>query len=306
MLTAERYIVLLNHFAGPAAGDRDEFEVTLEDLTELFHCTERNVKLIVRKLQEEELIGWIPGRGWGNRSRIRLLAKREPFMLEFAKRLAQKGEYRTAFEFLHQFEEDKPILDRFIQWLNTQFGLEKWSGDNSCKDVCTLPVYHTPVSLDPAELYYGFDSHLIRQVFDRLVRYDTEADTIEPLLAHHWESNDAGTEWIFYLRKGVRFHHGKILNAEDVVFTLERLRSEKTNSWLLGTMERAEAVDAITVKISLRQPNWIFPRLMCSSCASILPSDWAGQDDKAFWKLPSGTGSAEIGGGSKRSATAAA
>ncbi|GJM71936.1 hypothetical protein HMSSN036_41520 [Paenibacillus macerans] len=37
-------------------------EVALEDLTELFHCTERNVKLIIRKLQEEELIEWHPGR----------------------------------------------------------------------------------------------------------------------------------------------------------------------------------------------------------------------------------------------------
>ncbi|RCX16980.1 MarR-like DNA-binding transcriptional regulator SgrR of sgrS sRNA [Fontibacillus phaseoli] len=290
MLTAERYITLLNHYAGPVTGEQEEYEVALEDLTALFHCTERNVKLIVRKLQEEELIGWIPGRGRGNRSRIQFLVKREFFLLEFAKRLAQKGEYRYAFEFLHQYEEDKLILEQFIKWLNNQFGMEKLSDDIQARDVFRLPVYKAPLSLDPAELYYGFDSHLVRQMFDRLVQYDSEQEAVVPLIAHHWESNESGTEWTFFLRKGVRFHHGKILTAEDVVFTLERLRTEKMNAWLLSTMEQAEALDARTVKISLRQPNWLFPRLMCSSCASILPSDLGGQNESSYWMLPSGTG----------------
>lgn len=153
MLTAERYITLLNHFAGPVSGEQDEYEATLEDLTELFHCTERNVKLIVRKLQEEELICWLPGRGRGNRSRIRFMVNRDLFLLEFAKRLAQKGEYRSAFEFLHQFEEDKTILDQFIKWLNDQFGVEKITADAQGKDVFRLPVYRSPVSLDPSMLF---------------------------------------------------------------------------------------------------------------------------------------------------------
>ncbi|WP_410769059.1 ABC transporter substrate-binding protein [Fontibacillus sp. BL9] len=290
MLTAERYITLLNHYAGPVTGEQEEYEVALEDLTALFHCTERNVKLIVRKLQEEELISWIPGRGRGNRSRIQFLVKREFFLLEFAKRLAQKGEYRYAFEFLHQYEEDKLILEQFIKWLNNQFGMEKLSDDFQGRDVFRLPVYKAPLSLDPAKLYYGFDSHLVRQLFDRLVQYDSEQEAIVPLIAHHWESNETGTEWTFFLRKGIRFHHGKLLTAEDVVFTLERLCAGTMNAWLLSTMERAEALDARTVKIRLRQPNWLFPRLMCSSCASILPSDLGGLDESNYWTLPSGTG----------------
>lgn len=289
MLTEERYFSLLNHFAGPGNRDRDEFEVALEELTGLFHCTERNVKLIVRKLQEENLIDWLPGRGRGNRSRIRFKMEREPFLLEFAKRLSQKGEYRTAFEFLHQYEEDKPIFDQFIKWLNGKFGVERAATDSPDRDVFCFPVYRAPATLDPSELYFGFDSHLVRQVFDRLLEYDSEREQITPKLAHHWESNETGTEWTFYLRKGVQFHHGKMLAAEDVVFTLERMRFSM-NSWLVETMERAIAVDPRTVKVVLRQPNALFPRLMCSSCASIVPADKAGITGGDNSELPSGTG----------------
>ncbi len=293
MLTAERYITLLNHYAGPVSGEQEEYEATLEDLTELFHCTERNVKLIVRKLQEEDLITWLPGRGRGNRSRITFRVKREQFLLEFAKRLAQKGEYRSAFEFLHQYEEDKSILDQFLKWLNDQFGVERIASDAQDKDVFRLPVYRAPVSLDPAELFFGFDSHLVRQLFDRLVEYDSEREIIMPRIAHHWEPNTSGTEWTFYLRKGIMFHHGKVLTAEDVVFTLERLRNSM-NSWLVSMMLNAEAIDGRTVRITLRQPNWLFPRLMCSSCASIVPSDLSVKEDRDYWRSPSGTGPFKI------------
>lgn len=290
MLSAERYMALLNHFVGPAPREQEEYEVALEELTRLFHCTERNVKLIVRKLQDEHWIEWLPGRGRGNKSKIRFLVKRDLFLLEYAKRLTEKGEYRSAFEFLYQHEEDRAVLDQFLQWLNGQFGMEKIGAETQAKDVFRLPVYRAPLTLDPSKLYFGFDSHLVRQCFDRLMEYDSEQQRIKPMLAHHWESDDSGSLWTFYLRKGVLFHHGKVLTAEDVVYTLERLRSETMNAWMMETMESVTAIDSRTVRIALRQPNWLFPRLLCSSCASIIPSDLSGLDESSFWRLPSGTG----------------
>ncbi|MGG6312693.1 ABC transporter substrate-binding protein [Paenibacillus macerans] len=290
MLTAERYMALMNHYSGPDMAEPREVEVALEDLARLFHCTERNVKLIIRKLQEEGLIEWSPGRGRGHRSRLIFRAGRETFLTELAQRLAEKGEYRAAFEFLHQHEEDKGALERFIQWLNNQFGAEQLAAGQSCRDIFRLPVYKAPLTLDPADLFYGFDSHLVRQIFDRLVQYDQAQGQVTGMIAHCWEPNDAGTEWTFHLRKGIRFHHGKELTAEDVVFTYSRLREQSTNSWLMASVLRIEALDPRTVVFSLRQPNWLLPRLLCSSCASILPADLLGKDGSAFWRLPSGTG----------------
>lgn len=290
MLTAERYVALLNHYSVPNISEPREVEVALGDLTNLFHCTERNVKLIIRKLQEENLIQWSPGRGRGHRSRLIFQVSRESFLLDFAQRLAKKGEYREAFEFLHQQEEDKTVLEYFIHWLNDQFGVEQLTAGESCKDIFRLPVYRSPLTLDPANLFYGSDAHLVCQLFDRLVKYDSDNEQVNPMIAHHWEHNEIATEWTFHLRKGIRFHHGKELMAEDVVFTFNRLHDESVNKWLLSTMDRVEAVDPRTVKVVLKQPNWLLPHLLCSSCASILPSDLLSRDPDGFWNLPSGTG----------------
>ncbi|MNW52304.1 Heme-binding protein A precursor [compost metagenome] len=218
------------------------------------------------------------------------MVKRESFLLRFAQQLAEKGDYREAFEFLHSFEEDKHIVDQFIKWLNEQFGVKQFSVDHKDKDVVHLPVYRTIHTLDPGNLYFGFDSHLVRQIFDQLVRFDTEKRQIVPMIAHYWEGNEDGTEWTFHLRKGITFHHGKVLTSEDVVFTLNRLRDSQTNQWILETIELVEAVDDRTVKIILQQPNWLLPCLLCSSCVSILPKDLLMQDEHSFWSQPSGTG----------------
>ncbi|GIP56354.1 ABC transporter substrate-binding protein [Paenibacillus woosongensis] len=295
MLTEERYLALLNEYIArdiPAGSVMDK-EVTLNELTKLFHCTERNVKLIVRKLEEEELIVWHPGRGRGNRSRIEFRVPRDEFLLQYAQRLADKGEYRTAFEVLNQYEEDQVVLDQFMKWLNGQFGYSEEENSNSagCIDLFRLPVYRAPLTLDPANLFHSFDAHLTRQIFDRLVQYESDENSkVVPMLAHHWESNDDGTQWVFHLRKGVRFHHKRELTAHDVVFTFNRLRNRSMNEWLLFTMDRVEALNPITVKIVLKQPNWLLPRMLCSACAAILPADLVSEDEEKFWRMPIGTG----------------
>ncbi|GAA0134352.1 SgrR family transcriptional regulator [Paenibacillus sp. YSY-4.3] len=294
MLTEERYLTLLNEYIARdiPIGSVMAKEVSLSELTKLFHCTERNVKLIVRKLEEEELITWHPGRGRGNRSRIEFRLPRNEFLLQHAKRLADKGEYRTAFEVLNQYEEDQGILDQFMKWLNGQFGYSEEENSNSgCSDLFRLPVYRPPLTLDPANLFYGFDAHLTRQIFDRLVQYDSDQNSkVVSMIAHHWESNKDGTEWIFHLRKGVRFHHKRELTANDVVFTFNRLRDRSANDWLLMTMDRIEAVSPITVKMVLKQPNWLLPRMLCSASTAILPADLLGDNEENFWKSPIGTG----------------
>lgn len=62
------------------------------------------------------------------------------------------------------------------------------------------------------------------------------------------------------------------------------------NEWLLFTMDRVEALNPITVKIVLKQPNWLLPRMLCSACAAILPADLVSEDEEKFWRMPIGTG----------------
>jgi peptide/nickel transport system substrate-binding protein len=83
---------------------------------------------------------------------------------------------------------------------------------------------------------------------------------LEGDLAESWTQSDEIT-YLFRLRKGVRWHHkppvnGRELTAEDVVYSAERFRTVKGNpqSYMLGTVERVEALDRYTVKFVLKEP----------------------------------------------------
>ena len=115
-----------------------------------------------------------------------------------------------------------------------------------------LAVPSDIVSLDPhaqlSEETLAY-SHL---VFDPLFRRAANA-RLEPRLAERWEQVDP-TTLRFYLRKNVKFHSGNTLTAEDVVWTLHRLKSSEEYRGLFRPFVRALAVDEHTVDIITDKP----------------------------------------------------
>jgi len=69
------------------------------------------------------------------------------------------------------------------------------------------------------------ESHFLYQLCHRLVMFDGETKSFLPQLAHAWESNAEMTARTFYLRKGVRFHHGRVLTGRDVEYTVPQASS---------------------------------------------------------------------------------
>ncbi|WP_169306526.1 ABC transporter substrate-binding protein [Cohnella pontilimi] len=288
--TAERYLDLYARFAkGEGAGS--SIEVSLEELAETLFCTTRNVKLVLRRMEDDGWIRWEPGRGRGNRSRLTFRSERESLLLETARNMAQRGDYKQAFELIHTHGGSSAVKDRFTEWLDLHFGYRTETPDGKREvDTLRLPV-HTPiVTLDPSEVYNAFDAHIIRQLYDRLVQFDPATGRVMPTVAHSWEHSPDATVWHFHLRKGVRFHHGRELTADDVIFTIERMRKGKAHSWMLRTLVKAEAVGTRTVRIELAKPNRIFHRFMSSAAVSILPRELVERDEERFWKSPVGTG----------------
>ncbi|RTE03528.1 SgrR family transcriptional regulator [Paenibacillus whitsoniae] len=291
MLVAERYVTLYNRFGGEAVVG-EPVEATLEALSEALFCTPRNAKLVLKKLEEDGLVGWLPGRGRGNRSHLVFKQNKESFLVDLAMSKAEEGEYRTSFELLSRYGEGTEAKERFLSWLNGRFGYQKETvrGLIGC-DTLRFPVYRSIQTLDPAKVNYAFDSHMIRQIFDRLLSYDEHAGKIVPGLAHAWKTDSEGREWTFYLRKGVMFHDGHEMTADDVVFTFERLRSSgMPNRWMLRHLVTVEAAGLRTVRFVLTRPNWMFDRYLCSSAGSILPVNLNGLSEELYWQRPVGTG----------------
>lgn len=287
MQLLDQYLTLYKRFA--ANGDGDAFaEASLGQVAEALYCTERNAKLVLRKLLQEGLIEWQAGRGRGNRSRLAFLGDKEELLFGVSREYAERGEFNKDYDLLRKHGIDTVANERFVDWMNGQFGICKEQGGGN--DVLRLPIYQSIVTVDPAETFYSLSGHMILQLFDRLVQYETESGKIVPAIAHYWESNQDGGEWTLHLRKGILFHNGKELTAADVVFSMLRLKKGHRNSWITRALDRVEALSPSIVKFYLNKPNHLFLRYLCSAVMSIVPHDLAGETEERFWRQPIGTG----------------
>ena len=81
------------------------------------------------------------------------------------------------------------------------------------------------LTLDPANPGNRDTETIIRNMYDGLLTRDA-AMRVVPELADSWRRVDPVT-YEFHLRDGVRFHDGALLTAEDVKFTMERVRQDR-------------------------------------------------------------------------------
>ncbi|KOO05630.1 ABC transporter substrate-binding protein [Vibrio hepatarius] len=129
----------------------------------------------------------------------------------------------------------------------------------------TIAYDADPVSLDPHEQLSGGTLQMSHMVFDPLVRYTQDLD-FEPRLAEKWERvND--TTFRFQLRKGVKFHSGNEMMADDVVWTFDRLKDSPDFKAIFEPYEKMVKVDDYTVELVskgayplvLQTATYIFP-----------------------------------------------
>lgn len=105
--------------------------------------------------------------------------------------------------------------------------------------------------LDPGKASDYADSILMFNVYDTLVIPNQGAPGHQGLLAESWTSE--GNSFTFKLRPGVKFHSGNPLTAEDVVYSLDRMKALGQGlSYLFEVVEKAEAVDESTVTFTLK------------------------------------------------------
>ena len=107
--------------------------------------------------------------------------------------------------------------------------------------------------LDPAHTSTGDGYMLTQAIFSNLTRIDDRLEP-KPQLAKSWDANAQSTVWTFHLQQGVKFHNGRELTADDVVFSIDRILDPKTASRgakALGPIKKVVAKDRYTVVFEL-------------------------------------------------------
>lgn len=153
----------------------------------------------------------------------------------------------------------------------------------------------SPENFYPGVNTTGTSFDVTEQIYDNLVHFERGGTKVEPSLAESWTISKDGLEYIFKLRKGVKFQSNKNFkptrdfNADDVLFMFERqwkendpyFRVTSPNHAYFGDMgmpkllKSVDKVDEYTVKITLNQPEAPFLANLAMQFAGIQSKEYA-------------------------------
>jgi len=175
-----------------------------------------------------------------------------------------------------------------------------------------VKAYQTPFNpvFDPAAASHYF---IVEQLYDGLVKFDNNFLVI-PSLAEYWTISDDGKRITFYLRKNVKFHHGRVMTAEDVKFSLERLVQNRPGNVcgpyfvprVVGAEEywqgkakevsgfRVLAPDTFEIEWTRPYVSSLGLNLLAMYYCKILPKDLLEEQGSRFFQHPVGTGPFEF------------
>jgi peptide/nickel transport system substrate-binding protein len=165
------------------------------------------------------------------------------------------------------------------------------SGDVKRGGELTLARLEEPLTMDPVGPSDNGSIYLIEQVSESLVEPDETGAGLEPGLAEKWDISADGLEYTFHLRDA-KFSNGDPVTTDDVLFSLGRASDAKAGpyAFLFTAVDKMEAPDAKTIKITLKEPVASFLSSMAVFAAAIVPKAVYEADPEGFGNKPVGSG----------------
>lgn len=148
-----------------------------------------------------------------------------------------------------------------------------------------------PPNLDP-HINAGTAARTVRLlVYRGLFNYGKDGKLV-PELAASYEVSPDGLTYTFKLRTA-KFQNGDPVTAEDVKFSLERILDEKTGATFrkqMSVMSKIEAVDATTVKVTLKTASAPFVHYLALPESAIVSKKWTTEKEGKLSQYPMGAG----------------
>jgi peptide/nickel transport system substrate-binding protein len=144
--------------------------------------------------------------------------------------------------------------------------------------------------MDPIVFTSGIDYTRGRATYNNLVQM-LDGMSLHPELAEEWTPNSDATEFTFKIQKGVEFHDGSSLTADDVVWSMNRHLGDDSPSVIKAFFTNVaewKKVDSHTVKAILATPNSDLPQILGTFHFKIVQD--GGAEKEGYFNLPAGTG----------------
>jgi peptide/nickel transport system substrate-binding protein len=160
------------------------------------------------------------------------------------------------------------------------------------KDTLTVGLISDAKTLDPHGTNDTTSSSTMIQMYEPLLEVAADKSLV-PVLAESWEQIDPVT-YKFYLRKGVKFHNGEPMTADDVIFSLRRMTTpESAPVKLYGDNidpEGFEKIDDYTFTLKSRGPMAAFLGNLSHTSAYVMNKKAVEAAGENYGNQPVGTG----------------
>jgi oligopeptide transport system substrate-binding protein len=168
-----------------------------------------------------------------------------------------------------------------------------------------------PWTLDPAISGEMTSHEYVTQIFSGLVRLDDDLEPV-PDIAEKWKVSSDGMTYRFYLRRGVTFHDGREVTAEDFVYSWQRACSPETGSQtavaflgdIVGAKQvlsgEAEEISGLrvlndyTLEVEIDAPRSYFLYKLSYPTTFVVDRNNV-ESGPGWWYQPNGTGSFKLG-----------
>ncbi|MBB6309084.1 ABC transporter substrate-binding protein [Xanthobacter tagetidis] len=133
---------------------------------------------------------------------------------------------------------------------------------------------HQDLPIPDAQMSRAMVTHMVmKHVVENLVTFDENYEVI-PQLAKSWDVLDDGARYVFHLRDNVVFHNGKTLDADDVKWSVDRLKEVSPSKGSYSGIKAVNVIDPRTVEIVLKDPSPSLPSTLAGPFGGyIMPKD---------------------------------
>ena len=144
-------------------------------------------------------------------------------------------------------------------------------------------------NIDPRTYNDAIPICYANQIFDAFIDIDEQGKAQGQLL-ESWDTKPGATEWVFNVRKGIEFHSGKKLDADDIIYSLNLHRGETKSAAkdILAAITDVKKLSPTQVGITLSGGNVDLPYTLSDYHLYVVPN---GMTD---WSKPDGTGAYQL------------
>lgn len=165
------------------------------------------------------------------------------------------------------------------------------AGDDVRSQTLVVVLSSDAITFDPGAQNDSYSANAMLQMYEGLVTL-SQSNEVIPVLAENYEISSDGMNYVFYLRKGIKFHNGEELTADDVVFSFKKAFASPAVAHIFSDIdpETITAEDNYTVKFKMKEPYAGIITALCHPAAFIMNRKAVEAAGENYAREPIGTG----------------